>query len=199
MLDSISKEKITVRPNSTDNLQRLLSDNVVESLANKNIDFDQSHTDHRLYKFIANRTSLREMSYSKDLQFVPNKVFAINLMLLSCVSGLLPTSLPIYIQVFKTGGFRASISPNGPQSAHRIDGVQLFVFHANVNGPIRLPDVGQYSGAVTKPDGDGHWTYRNNSLKLNINDVINYWAYIQVNNIGYKIGFRSFIVYEQGY
>lgn len=107
-----------------------------------------------------------------------------------------PTQIPVYIQVFNSGGFQASIKPSTLPSA--IVGLQLFAFHGNINAPIRLLESGQYSGTATKPDRNGYWTQRHDSVKLNINDVINYWAYIQVNNTGYKLDCRSYMVFAEG-
>lgn len=107
----------------------------------------------------------------------------------------LPTRIPIYVDVLKSGGFQAYIRPSSSPST---TGLQLFAFHSNINAPIRQLESGQYSGIVSKPDHNGYWTHRHASVKLNINDVINYWVYIEVNNTGYTLDCRSYMVLAEG-
>lgn len=102
----------------------------------------------------------------------------------------LPNPISIHIQIFKSAGFRAFISP----LIFGSNGIELFAFYSNVNAPIRLLESGRYSGIITKPDHNGCWIYRNNLAILEVGDVLNYWVYIEVNGAGYKVDTRSYIV-----
>lgn len=103
---------------------------------------------------------------------------------------------PIHIQVFESNGFRAFLSP----ATFPLVGLQFFAFHSNVNAPIRLMQNGRYEGVVTSADYNGYWLFdvARTKLRLNAGDVINYWAYVEVNGVGYKIDSRTFMVHADG-
>lgn len=102
---------------------------------------------------------------------------------------------PIHIQVFESSGFRAFLSP----TTFPLVGLQFFAFHSNVNAPIRLMQRGQYEGVVTMADYNGYWLFDVRTICLLAGDVINYWAYVEVNGIGYKIDSRSFMINANGW
>lgn len=99
---------------------------------------------------------------------------------------------PIHIRVLDSGGFQAFLSP----TTFSMVGLQFFSFHSNVNAPIRLLEIGRFHGVITKVDFNGYWIFNEETAQVNKGDVINYWAYIEVNGVGYKIDCRSFIVYD---
>lgn len=101
---------------------------------------------------------------------------------------------PIHIQVFESSGFRVFLSP----TTFPLVGLQFFAFHSNVNAPIRLMQKGRYEGVVTTADYNGYWLFDVRTICLLAGDVINYWAYVEVNGVGYKIDSRSFMVHANG-
>lgn len=103
---------------------------------------------------------------------------------------------PIHIQIFESTGFRAFLSP----ATFPLVGLQFFAFHSNVNAPIRSMQSGRYNGVVTSADYNGYWLFdvARATLRLNAGDVINYWAYVEVNGVGYKIDSRTFMVHADG-
>lgn len=105
------------------------------------------------------------------------------------------SSFRIHIEVLPAIGFRAFLPPATYPSGAEI---RFFGFHSNVNAAIRVPDAGRYEGVVTKADSDANWVFETRSVKLNVGDVINYWAYIEANESAYKIDLRTYIVEDGG-
>lgn len=101
---------------------------------------------------------------------------------------------PIHIQVFESSGFRAFLSP----ATFPLVGLQFFAFHSNVNAPIRLMQTGRHDGVVTSADFNGYWLFDVQTIRLHAGDVINYWAYVEVNGVGHKIDPRTFMVHADG-
>lgn len=101
---------------------------------------------------------------------------------------------PIHIYVFESSGFRAFLSP----ATFPFVGLQYFAFHSNVNAPIQLLQNGRFEGVATKADHNGYWLFDVQTIHLHAGDVINYWAYVEVNGVGYKIDSRTFMVYAEG-
>lgn len=107
----------------------------------------------------------------------------------------LNASFLIHIEVLPTHGFRAFLSPfTLPMNTN----IHFFGFHSNINAPIRIPEIGHYEGVVTNADLNGYWIYEEKSVKLNIGDVINYWAYIEVDKSAFKLDLRSYMVEVKG-
>lgn len=87
---------------------------------------------------------------------------------------------PIHIQVFQSNGFRAFLSA----VTFPVVGLHFFAFHATVNAPIQSMQKGRYEGVVTSANPNGYWVFdAPASKRLHAGDVINYWAYVEVNGV----------------
>uniref|UniRef100_A0A6B2EAY9 Putative secreted protein n=1 Tax=Phlebotomus kandelakii TaxID=1109342 RepID=A0A6B2EAY9_9DIPT len=67
-----------------------------------------------------------------------------------------------------------------------IAGIKLFSFHGVVNEEIQLNQQGTIHGEVTKAI-NGRWTFTNSRVTVKGDDIINYWIYVQFNNLGYHV------------
>lgn len=101
---------------------------------------------------------------------------------------------PIHIKVLPNIGFRAYLSPY----TMPLSDLQFFAFHSNVNRPIEILEMGRYEGAVVKADSQGYWIFDETNVTLNVDDVINYWAYIEMNGTGFKVDCRSYMITKAG-
>lgn len=77
----------------------------------------------------------------------------------------------IKLEVFRPKGFRVSIPDQ--------DGIKLFSFHGKVNKKMRGREDGTYSKKISEPD-NGAWSIFEPYAKLNIGDILYYWAYVGV-------------------
>nr|AFD54025.1 GNBP1 [Locusta migratoria] len=89
------------------------------------------------------------------------------------------------VEALKPRGLRISI----PDDL----GVELMAVHANMNKPIAPLEAGQISVDILKPKG-GRWVYEDRRVRLRPGDVINYWLYVQVDGLGYRLDDQSFVV-----
>ncbi|XP_060535531.1 beta-1,3-glucan-binding protein-like isoform X2 [Cylas formicarius] len=63
--------------------------------------------------------------------------------------------------------------------------VQFFAFHGKLNQPIGLTEPGDFNEDVTRPE-NGRFTYFNPNIQLKPGDVINYWVFVQHDQLGYR-------------
>lgn len=81
------------------------------------------------------------------------------------------------IRVFYPKGFTVSIADS--------PGLSLFAFHGNVNANIGTLEGGSISRDVLQPE-NGFWTFKDTATKLKVGNVINYWLYVQKDELGYR-------------
>ncbi|XP_059617359.1 uncharacterized protein LOC132262194 [Phlebotomus argentipes] len=79
-------------------------------------------------------------------------------------------------EVLRPYGLRVSIPD--------VAGIKLFSFHGAVNDEIQVNQQGIIHGDVTEAI-DGRWTFTDRTVAVKGDDVINYWIYVQFNNLGY--------------
>lgn len=89
------------------------------------------------------------------------------------------------IEAFLPKGFSVSI-PDSP-------GLQLFVFHGNVNKHIGSLEAGTFSKDILQPE-KGIWIYKDTTTKLKIGDVIHYWLFVEKDGLGYQQDLQRFVV-----
>ncbi|KAH1029824.1 hypothetical protein HUJ05_002984 [Dendroctonus ponderosae] len=90
-------------------------------------------------------------------------------------------------EAFKPKGFRVSIPDD--------EKVELFAFHGKINKPIIQIEPGDFSQDVLKAV-NGRFTYTDPNIKLKENDVINYWIFVQHDQLGFRIDEQSWTVDE---
>lgn len=89
------------------------------------------------------------------------------------------------IKVFPSKGFSVSI-PDSP-------GLSLFAFHGKVNSELGQLEGGTYSKDILQPE-NGLWTFTDDSSKLVVGDVINYWLFVEKDKLGYRQDLQKFVV-----
>lgn len=92
---------------------------------------------------------------------------------------------PPTIKAYQPKGLSVSI-PHSP-------GITLFAFHGNINHELGLHEGGTLSRDIVKPQ-NGTWTYKDDSVKLNVGDIISYWVYVVKDGLGYGEEIHQFVV-----
>lgn len=67
-------------------------------------------------------------------------------------------------------------------------------FHAKVNQEINGIEPGDIATDIRKADVDGYFRYFDPSISLKVGDKVNYWVFVQYNNLGYRKDKLSWIV-----
>lgn len=93
----------------------------------------------------------------------------------------------------------ATVLPLKPKGLHISipdePGVQLFAIHVNVNKPIANREAGQIN-QETRKSKDGRWVIEDPRVRLKPGDTLNYWLYVQVDDLGYPKDDITFKVTE---
>lgn len=71
--------------------------------------------------------------------------------------------------------------------------MELFAFHGKINKTIIQFEPGDFSQDVLKPV-NGRFTYTDPNIKLEENDVINYWLFVQHDHLGFRSNEKSWTV-----
>ncbi|XP_055683798.1 uncharacterized protein LOC129790345 [Lutzomyia longipalpis] len=83
-----------------------------------------------------------------------------------------------HFEVLHPHGLRVSIPD--------VAGIRLFGFHGALNEAIRVNQQGTINGVVNEAK-DSRWTFTDPRVIIKGDDVINYWIYVQFNNLGYHM------------
>lgn len=87
-----------------------------------------------------------------------------------------------------------ALSPVGIRvSIDHIDGMEFFSFHGKINSPIGRHESGILSKDVTYPI-NGRWTFEDHSVQLKVGDIVNYWIFLQINQMGHRIDNLSSVI-----
>ena len=66
-------------------------------------------------------------------------------------------------------------------------------FHVKINEPFNGLEEGTYNGELSNPTS-GQWTYNDDNIKLNINDKVYYWIFIEYNGRAFTYVGPEYIV-----
>lgn len=72
-------------------------------------------------------------------------------------------------------------------------GIVLFAFHGNINREFTGAEPGDFAGEVLTKQ-NGQWSYENTNQQLKVGDKLNYWIYVQHNQLGYRIENQKYVV-----
>ncbi|GAB0100171.1 hypothetical protein DMENIID0001_161700 [Sergentomyia squamirostris] len=90
----------------------------------------------------------------------------------------------VRFEVLHPHGLRVSIP--------HIEGIKLFSFHGAVNDEIRVNQQGTIHGEVTEAI-NRRWTFTDSRVVIKGDDVINYWIYVQFNNLAYHVEAKQLV------
>lgn len=72
-------------------------------------------------------------------------------------------------------------------------GIRYFVINGNINRPIHHNGVGEIYGEVFTSINE-NWVYENTNIQLHVNDVINFWVFVQHYQLGYRLDDQSVVI-----
>nr|CAD7265980.1 unnamed protein product [Timema shepardi] len=84
---------------------------------------------------------------------------------------------PAVLEASCPRGLKVSI-PDSP-------GVDVFAFHGNINKPMRDLEAGMMSRDILMPH-EGLWVFKDETIKLNVGDIVYYWLFVIVHGLGYR-------------
>lgn len=68
----------------------------------------------------------------------------------------------------------------------------LFAFHGSINRDIRPGENGNFHGE-TRIKTNGYWVYENREYQFRAGDVLNFWLYVQHENLGYRLEDQRYV------